>query len=103
MAMTPAVKNAVESALVAALAAACALWFLISGADAEVASVATMTLSGIAMGIAAIAHIVFMAIAVKRSGRAFLPWLIALIVLPPFASVVLIVLFYSGEKPQQQA
>lgn len=103
MSMTPAVKSAVESALVAALAAACALWFLVSGANAEVEPIAQITLSAIALGIAAIAHIVFMAIAVKRSGRAFVPWLIALIVLAPLTSVVLIVLFYSSEKPQQQA
>jgi hypothetical protein len=100
--MNAATKNAVESALVALLAAACCLWFLISTANADTEPAAAL-LPFLGLGIAAalVAHWVFMGQALRHSGRRVLPWMLALVLLAPLASVALLVLLYSAEEKQQ--
>jgi hypothetical protein len=99
--MKPAVKNAVESALVAGAVGLTCLWFLVQAANAEDVETAKVTLLALALGASAVVHIVFMAQAVKRDGRAFWPWLVALVLTLPVATVVLLVMLY--EKPTPAA
>ncbi len=99
--MKPAVKSAVESALVALLAAACCLWFLISAANADEPSPARLALLGIALGCSMVAHWTFMAVALQRSGRRLLPWMLAIVLATPVGTVALLVLMASEDKPQQ--
>jgi H+/Cl- antiporter ClcA len=102
--MNTATKNAVESALVALLVAACCLWFLISAANAEgEPPAALLTFLSLGIGAGLVAHWVFMGQALKRSGRRLLPWMLALVLLPLLATVALLVLLYSTEDKQIQA
>ncbi|HEY4079117.1 MAG TPA: hypothetical protein VGM81_00350 [Burkholderiaceae bacterium] len=99
--MKPAVKNAVESALVAGAVGITCLWFLVQAANvgAEDLDTAKVTLLALGLGASVAVHIVFMAQAVVRDGRRLLPWLAALIVALPVASVVLLVLLYEKTTP----
>ncbi|WP_310384760.1 hypothetical protein [Roseateles sp.] len=101
--MNAATKNAVESALVALLAAACCLWFLISAASAKGdPSAALLTFLSLGMAAGLMAHWVFMGQALKRSGRNLLPWMLVLVLLAPLGTVALLVLLYSNEDKQRQ-
>ncbi|MCV2366569.1 hypothetical protein [Roseateles oligotrophus] len=101
--MNAATKNAVESALVALMAAACCLWFLISEANVDgEPSAALLTFLGLGIAAALMAHWVFMGQALRRSGRGLLPWMLALVLLAPLGSVALLVLFYSSDEKQPQ-
>ena len=97
-AMKPAVKNAVESALVAAAAGLVFLWLVIQQANAIDTDVAMVTLYSISLGISVLAHIGFMMQAVRRDGRPLRGWALALVLLPFITSIVLLGLFY-GIKP----
>ncbi len=96
--MKPAVKNAVESALVAAAVSLVCLWLLIQSANAAEMDVTMTTLYAVCLGAAVLAHLFFMVQAVRRDGRAMWPWAIALVLFLPITSIVLLVLFY-GIKP----
>lgn len=100
--MNAAVKNAIESALIAMLVGAVCLGLLIMGNNGD-EEISALRASMLSMGIAGamVAHWVFMAQALKLSGRSLLPWLIALIVFVPIASVVLLALLISGNKTSQ--
>ena len=101
--MNTAVKSAVESALIALAAAACCLWFLISSASLEDPPEARMALLGIGLGCALVAHWTFMAVVLKRSGRALLPWMLAIVLLTPVGTAALLALLASEDKPPQNA
>ena len=99
--MTPAVKSAVESALIALLAAAVCLWLLINatnGGDEEI-SVAKATLLGLGVAFANVAHWAFMAMAIKHSGRKLMPWLLVVILLTPIGTAILLAVLMSDDKP----
>ena len=104
--MKPAVKNAVESALVAVAVALTILWFLIDAATAEMAheDTAKLTLLSLGLGAACLAHLYFMLQAVIHDGRSRVLWTVLLLVTFPLASVVLLLKFYLGatsSAPQQ--
>lgn len=100
--MNTATKNAVESALVALLAGACCLWFLISAANSETEpSGALIPFLGLGIAAALVAHWVFMGQALRHSGRHVLPWMLALVLLVPLGSVALLVLLYSADETRQ--
>ncbi|MDN3922380.1 hypothetical protein [Roseateles violae] len=97
----PELKSAVESALIALLVAACCLWFLISSANLEDPPVARMALLGIGLGCAVAAHMTFMVIAVKRAGRALLPWLAFIVLLFPVGTAAFLAVLASEEGKQR--
>jgi len=99
--MKPAVKTVVESALIALAAAGCCLWLLISAANREDPPEARIALLGIGLGCAVVAHWTFMAMVIKRSGRAFLPWMFAVVVLIPVGTAALLALLASEDKAPQ--
>ena len=99
--MNAYLKTAVESALVALLVAACCLWFLISSANLDEPPAARLALLAISLGCALVVHMVFMAMAVKRSGRAVLPWMFAIVVLVPLGTAAFLAVLAMDDKPQQ--
>lgn len=102
--MNAALKNVIESALIALLVGAVCLGLLIVGNNGE-EEISALRASMLSMGMAAaaVAHLVFMAQALKLSGRPLVPWLLALIIFMPVGSVILLALLISGNKTNQPA
>ena len=99
--MNAVVKSSVESALIALLAAGVCLWFLISGSQQEDPSAARMALLGIGLACALTAHLIFMGVAVKRSGRSLVGWMLAFVLLGPVGTAAFLAVIASEEKPAQ--
>jgi len=102
--MKPAVKNAVESALVSVAVAVTFLWFLVdaSTADQAVDNAAKLSLLSLGLGAACVAHLYFMMQAVILDGRSRMLWATLLIVTFPIASVVLVLKLYLGSTSSAQ-
>ncbi len=102
--MKPAVKNAVESALVAVAVALTILWFLIDAATAEHAheDTAKLTLLSLGLGAACLAHLYFMVQAAVLDGRSRVLWIVLLLVTFPLASIVLLAKLYLGSTSSAQ-
>ena len=99
--MKPAVKSPVESALIALALAGVCLWFLISSANGQDPSAARLTLLGLGLSSALMAHWVFMAVAIRRSGRGVFGWMVAIVLLGPVGTAAIMAVLLSDEKPQQ--
>ncbi|MBV8603541.1 MAG: hypothetical protein JO224_02535 [Pelomonas sp.] len=80
-------RHAIESALVALLAAGCCFWFLIHQANQADPDAAALTLWGVGLGAAILGHFGFMAVALKRAGDAVVPWLVAVVLLFPLGTL----------------
>jgi len=100
--MKPAVKNAVESALVAVVAAAAFLWFLIGAVNAEGEETLKVILLAFGLAASIIAHLVFMVQAAHLDGRSRVLWAVLLCVTLPIASIVLLVQLYTGASAQER-
>ncbi len=100
-----ALKSALESAFLAVLASGVCLWFLISETQVPgEGDPAKLTMFGLGLFAGLCAHFAYMGIALKRAQRNVVLWLILMIVLMPFASVVLgILLFNQVQDLEQQA
>lgn len=102
--MKPAVKNAVESALVAVVAAATFLWFLIGATTAEGDETPKVILLALGMAASVITHLVFMVQAAHLDGRSRVLWAVLMCVTFPIASIVLLVQLYTrSSAPEQSA
>lgn len=98
MNILPAVRNAVESSLLALAAAGVCLWFLISAANLEDVPVARVTLLALGLACALMAHLVFIAIAVKRSGRSVFGWMCVIVLLWPLGLVAFLIQLATQDK-----
>lgn len=100
-----AIKSALESAFIALLASGVCLWFLISETQAsDDGDPAKLTMLSLGLAAGLCAHFVYMAIAARRAERSTVLWTILMVVLMPFASVVLgILLFNQVQEIEQQA
>jgi hypothetical protein len=100
-----AIKSALESAFIALLASGVCLWFLISETQVPgEGDPAKLTMLGIGIFGGLCAHFAYMGIAVKRAERSLVLWMILMLVLMPFASVVLgILLFNQVQEIEHQA
>ncbi|WP_343638274.1 hypothetical protein [Roseateles sp.] len=99
-----ALKSALESAFIALLASGACLWFLISDSQMDDVDPARAAMFGIGLFCALVAHWVYMGLALKRAGRGVVLWMIALVCLVPFSSVVLgILLFNQAQEMELQA
>lgn len=96
-------KSALESAFIALLASGVCLWFLISGTQADEVEAARATMLGVGLFAALCAHWVFMGLALKRAGRGVVLWMVAMVLLPPFASVVLGILLFNQAQEMESA
>ncbi len=99
-AMNAQVKNALESALLAALVFAVCLWLILS--SEEGGSAVRATFGGIGMVVSIIAHLAYVGVALHHAGRAVWPWAVAM-VLVPGASVVAMVLLSSAMPDKNSA
>jgi len=98
--MNAQVKNALESALLAALVFAVCLWLVLTGDESG--GVLRATFGGLGMGVGIIAHIAYVAVALQHAGRSVWPWVVAM-VLVPGVSVVAMVLLSSAAAEAGQA
>jgi len=96
------VKNAVESALIAALAFGVCLWLLVS-ANEDGASAVRCVFAGIGIAVALVAHWAYMGVALYRSGRSVWAWMPGLVCLFPVLSVVALVLLNAHDEDKGRA
>lgn len=90
--MKAEVKSSVEYAVIALLVAGLCLWQLISTGVEDDPSASRLALAGLGLVVAGTMHCVFMMQLVRRTGRSFWPWLIAVVVFMPIGSAVLMAL-----------
>jgi uncharacterized membrane protein YhhN len=98
--MNAQVKNALESALLAALVFAACLWLVLTGDESG--GVLRATFGGLGIGAGIIAHIAYVGVALQRAGRAVVPW-VAAMVLVPGVSIVAMVLLSSALNDAPEA
>ena len=100
--MNAQVKNALESALLAALVFAVCLWLVLSADDDG--SVVRMVFGSIGMVVGVIAHLAYVGVALHRAGRSVWPWVVAMVLLPGMSVVAMVLLSSAapeaGEPPQ---
>ncbi len=97
--MNAQLKSGVESALIALLAAAVCLWMLVSASQGVEPSVSRILLCSFGLAAALAAHVVFMMQVVRRTGRNFWLWFIAIVLFAPIGTAVLLALVYSESEP----
>ncbi len=84
------IKNALESALLAALVVAVSLWLVLTGEESG--GVLRATFGGLGMGVGTIAHIAYVGVALQRAGRAVWPWVVAMVLVPGVSIVAMVLL-----------
>jgi len=100
--MKAEIKSGVEYALITLLLAGLCLWQLISGANEDDPSAARLTLMGLGLIVAGTMHCVFMMQLVRRTGRSFVPWFIAVVIFMPVGTAVLLALLLGeSEAPER--
>jgi hypothetical protein len=90
--MKPQVKSGIEYAVITLLAAGLCVWQLLSSVNDAEPPPAKIALMGFGVMIAGAMHCVFMMQLVRRTGRSFWPWFIAVVVFMPIGSAVLLAL-----------
>lgn len=89
--MKPAIKSGIEYALITLLVAGLCLWQLIASAqDGGEPPAAKLAIMGLGLIIAGSMHCVFMMQLVRRTGRSFWPWFIAIVIFMPVGTAVLL-------------
>lgn len=86
------VKNGVEYAVITLLVAGLCLWQLIGSTQDGEPPAAKLAILGLGLIIAGTMHCVFMMQLVRRTGRSFWPWFIAIVVFMPVGTAVLMAL-----------
>lgn len=89
------VKSGVEYAVITLLVAGLCLWQLISGAQEADPPAGRIVLMGLGLIVAGAMHCVFMMQLVRLTGRPFAPWFVAIVILMPVGTAVLIALLLS--------
>ena len=90
--MKAEVKSGVEYALITLLVAGLCFWQLVSGAQDDEPQVGKLAILAVALIAAGAMHCGFMMQLVRRTGRAFWPWFVAIVIFMPVGSAVLIAL-----------
>lgn len=93
--MKAEIKSTVEYAVITLLLAGVCVWQLISGANEPDPQPARIVIMGLGMIVATAMHLVFMMQLVRRTGRSFAPWFIAIVVFAPVGTAVLLALLLS--------
>ncbi|MBV8034659.1 hypothetical protein [Roseateles sp.] len=96
------IKSGVEYALITLVIAGFCLWQLISGAQDGEPPASLLAISGLGLIVAGSMHCVFMMQLVRRTGRAFWPWFIAVVIFMPIGTAVLLALLL-GESDAPEA
>ncbi|PTT75956.1 hypothetical protein DBR42_27820 [Pelomonas sp. HMWF004] len=96
--MKPDVKNSLEYAVITVLVAGLCLWQLISSTQEGEPPPAKLVMLALGLAISTAMHCVFMMQLVRRTGRAFWPWFIGIVVFMPLGTAVLLAVLLS--EPQ---
>ncbi|MCE4557058.1 hypothetical protein [Pelomonas cellulosilytica] len=86
------IKSAFEYAVITLLALGLCLWQFVSSAQAAEPPAGKLILLALGLLVAGAMHCVFMMQLVRSTGRAFWPWLVAVVVFMPIGSAVLLAL-----------
>ena len=97
--MNDPVKNALESALLAALVFAVCLWLVLSSEDSG--NIVHIAFGSIGMVVSVIAHLAYVGVALHRAGRSVWPWVVAMVLLPGMSVVAMVLL--SSALPDKMA
>lgn len=89
------VKSGIEYAVISLLVAGLCLWQLISTAHQDEPPAGQLVLLSLGLAVAIAMHFAFMLQLVRRTGRALFPWLIAIVLVPPIGTAVLLALLLS--------
>lgn len=95
------IKSGIEYGVITLLVAGLCLWQLISGANEPDPSAARLALAGLGLLVAGAMHCVFMMQLVRRTGRPFAPWFVAVVIFMPLGTAVLLALLLSESEPSQ--
>jgi glucan phosphoethanolaminetransferase (alkaline phosphatase superfamily) len=95
--MPPALKNTFESAVLSLVAAGGALWMVINDASAPDPSPTRIVVASLALAVALTMHLVFALQLVKRSGKPFVPWCIAIVLFAPIGSAMLLAVLMGND------
>ncbi|MDM4766382.1 hypothetical protein [Pelomonas sp. SE-A7] len=98
--MNAAVKNAIESALIALVVAAACIWLLASGDDL---SEFKTVMFGAGIAAAGVAHLFFMTQAIKQSGREPLRWVALMVLTMPIGSAIALAILVSEARKNGSA
>lgn len=95
------IKSGIEYALITLLITGLCLWLLLSGANEPDPSAARVALAGLGLLVSGAMHCVFMLQLVRRTGRSFAPWFVAIVVFAPLGTAVLLALLLSESEPSE--
>ncbi len=89
------IKSGVEYAVITLLVAGLCIWQLISSTQDGEPPAGKIVLLGLGIIVSCSMHCVFMMQLVRRTGRSFWPWFVAVVIFWPIGSAVLLALLLS--------
>ncbi|MFT7771712.1 hypothetical protein [Roseateles sp.] len=89
------IKSGIEYSLITLVIAGFCLWQLIGSTQEGEPSAGLLAISGLGLIVSGAMHCVFMMQLVRRTGRAFWPWFIAVVIFMPVGTAVLLALLLS--------
>ena len=95
------IKSGIEYAVITLLVAGLCLWQLLSGANEPDPPAAKIAVMGLGLLLAGAMHCVFMMQLVRRTGRPFAPWFVAVVVFMPVGTAVLLALLLSEAETSE--
>ncbi|WP_457422534.1 hypothetical protein [Roseateles sp. P5_E7] len=95
------IKSGIEYAVITLLVAGICLWQLLSGANEPDPPAAKIAVMGLGVLVAGAMHCVFMMQLVRRTGRSFAPWFVAIVIFMPLGTAVLLALLLSESEPSE--
>ena len=99
--MKPHIKSGMEYAVITLLVAGLCRWQIISSAQDGEPPASRLVLLSLGLAVAGTMHCVFMMQLVRRTGRAVMPWFIAIVVFMPIGTAVLLALLLGEAEPSE--
>ena len=99
--MKAQIKSGIEYAVITLLVAGLCLWQLISSTQDGEPPAGKLVILGLGLIVATSMHCVFMMQLVRRSGRSFWPWFIAIVIFWPIGTAVLLALLLGEAEPSE--
>lgn len=99
--MKAQIKSGIEYAVITLLVAGLCLWQLISSTQDGEPPAGKLAILGLGLIVATSMHCVFMMQLVRRSGRSFWPWFIAIVIFWPIGTAVLLALLLGEAEPSE--
>jgi hypothetical protein len=95
--MKPHIKSGIEYALITLVVAGFCLWQIISHSQDGDPPAGLLVLASLGLVVATSMHCVFMIQLVRRTGRAFWPWFVAVVLFLPVGTAVLLAVLLSED------